>query len=1020
MAEKTHIQYSFHAGEWAPALNARVDMAKYHSAAALLRNFFVDYRGGASTCPGTKYCLRAKSIGAWLIPFQAAPTVGYMLEFGQNYVRFYSNGAPILESGLTITGVSGNTITVTNTYSPGDWVYVLGVGGVTNINGKYFIVATATGANITVTDLYGATPSFSGYTSGGTTQRVYTVPSPYNTADLPTLKYAQNGQFLVLTHQNYVPYVLTLISATNWTLVPITFGSTIGPPAGTPTLAASTALAVGTVVYYGYVVTAVDKNGQESAPSAIATYGSTKDFTQVSAAGTPGTITVSWAAVPGAVFYNVYRAQLSYNGTGSFAGASFGFLGFATTNSFNDTAIVADYSLTPPIAQNPFQGAGVASATVTAAGAYTTVPGVTFAAAPGGGSTATGVASLGIITLGAIVNPGFGYNVGQAVSYGNGVVLIVKTLTGGPGTGIASFQPLTYPGTSIGSITAGSVPANPIGDSVGGSSVNVTTWGVTQIIMIQNGAGYTSVPAITFSAGAAAATAVLGPASSGNPTVPVFFDKRLGLFGPPGAPNQMNFSIPGSPYNFNTTNPVQADDAITANLISKQLQYIKGAIAMPSGLLVFTNSGLWQINGGSSTTAITPINIDANPQSYVGSSDLPPIIANFDMLYVQAKGSIVRDATFNFYANVWTGTDVSVLSSHLFYTYSLTQWAWAEEPFKIVWAVRNDGVLLSLTFLKEQEIAGWAHRDTQGSFLSVATITEPTATAGNVDAVYVVVSRIDQVGYVQHIERMAERAFPYGMEDAWCVDSALQSSGTTPNAYLLASTGAVGPGAVFTASSGIFNSGMIGQVIRMGGGIATITAFTSSTQVTGTITQTISQTGYGNPLIDAQPGAWTLWQPSTTFSGLDHLNGQTVVGLADGVPVGPFTVVNGSITLPKAATKVVIGLSFVPQLQTLSLDLGEPTVQGKRKKIAAVTARVKDALGLSMGSSFTNLVPMKDLVLGNVGSATNATVTNLQTCDARTLLDPLYQVPGQYCFQQNNPLPASILGVIPEVTVGDK
>ena len=41
-------QASFNSGEWSPNLYARVDLQKYHSGAALLENFYVDYRGGAS------------------------------------------------------------------------------------------------------------------------------------------------------------------------------------------------------------------------------------------------------------------------------------------------------------------------------------------------------------------------------------------------------------------------------------------------------------------------------------------------------------------------------------------------------------------------------------------------------------------------------------------------------------------------------------------------------------------------------------------------------------------------------------------------------------------------------------------------------------------------------------------------------------------------------------------------------------------------------------------------------------
>ena len=73
-----------------------------------LENFFVDYRGGASTRPGTKYvlqCFKAGTSTVRLITFQASFAVGYVLELGDQYIRFYSNGAPILESAIAITGI---------------------------------------------------------------------------------------------------------------------------------------------------------------------------------------------------------------------------------------------------------------------------------------------------------------------------------------------------------------------------------------------------------------------------------------------------------------------------------------------------------------------------------------------------------------------------------------------------------------------------------------------------------------------------------------------------------------------------------------------------------------------------------------------------------------------------------------------------------------------------------------------------------------------------------------------------
>src|SRR6185312_13816688 len=106
----------------------------------------------------------------------------------------------------------------------------------------------------------------------------------------------------------------------------------------------------------------------------------------------------------------------------------------------------------------------------------------------------------------------------------------------------------------------------------------------------------------------------------------------------------------------------------------------------------------------------------------------------------------------------------------VFYGFNLLEWAWAEEPFKIVWAVRNDGILLALTFLKEQELIAWAHSDTQGLFKSIATVVE-ALTSGSVDAIYTVVQRVVNGNTVQYIERMTDQVYSTGTTDAWQVDA---------------------------------------------------------------------------------------------------------------------------------------------------------------------------------------------------------------------------------------------------------
>jgi hypothetical protein len=936
-----HIQASFNSGEWSPKLYSRVDLSKYRSGAALLQNWFVDYRGGASTRPGTKYVLQCfkSNTAVRLLPFQASFTVGYVLEFGDHYVRFFFNGAPVLETSLAITGATrANPCILTipgNTYAIGDWIFVTGVVGMTQLNGRYFKVTNAAGSAVTIANLQGVpvdSTLYNVYASGGTASRVYTITSPYAAADLAKLKYAQNVNQMVLTHPSYQPYVLTLVTATNWTLLPIVIGTT----AGAPTVAgvAATFPSPGSApssTYYAYVVTTIDANGQESSPSSTFNIGPTYDLRTVA-----GSNFLSWNAVAGAVGYNVYKCDVSYFGAPS-ANLIFGFIGSTTAplSTFVDSNIAPDFTQTPPIAKNPFLGAGVASVTVTSPGTYTSVP---TASLTGASSTIAGSLSVtlqvqGTPTVGA---GGTNYHVGDTVTFTNGVILVVATVAAGA---VATWQPITTAPSNPGSVSSGSTPANPVAQqSTSGTGTGATanlTWGVGQVQVLNSGAGYTSTPTVTFSSGVATATAILSTNSNGFPSVCAFFQQRLILAGPTASPQTLYMSQPGAFYNFNVSSPAQATDSITATLVSGQLNTIKSMVSQTTGLLVLTDRASWLINGGSPGSAITPSALVANAQSFNGVSDVPPIIANYDVLYVQAKGSIVRDSAYNIYANVYTGTDISILASHLFYGFNITGWAWAEEPFKMVWAVRSDGTMLTLTFLKEQEFIGWAHSVTAGTFQSVTTVTEQSTPAGTVDAVYTIVQRTVNGNVVQYIERIAERIFTNGVKDAWCVDAALQYVGV----------------------------------------------------------------------------------PATTFSGAEHLVGLTVTGLADGIIIPPFVMpTTGIFSLNTPASKVTVGIGYVCDLQTLAVDLGEPTIQGRVKKIQDVDARVTETLGLQVGSNPTDLVIMDDLVRGNISSMLtgqrNQIVTDLVTGDAKTIIDPTYTIPGQVSFRQSNPYPATVLGVI--------
>ncbi len=101
-------------------------------------------------------------------------------------------------------------------------------------------------------------------------------------------------------------------------------------------------------------------------------------------------------------------------------------------------------------------------------------------------------------------------------------------------------------------------------------------------------------------------------------------------------------------------------------------------------------------------------------------------------------------------------------------------------------------------------------------------------------------------------------------------------------------------------------------------------------------------------------------------------------------------------------------------MQSLYLDVGEPTIQGKRKNISAMTVRVVDTRGLKMGQTFDDLTEYKDRNLNTIGLP-----IPLFTGDDRMIIGGGWNEQGQVCIQQDDPLPATILGIIPEIQVGD-
>ena len=341
------LQRSFSGGEITPELFGRVDWPRFQNGLETCRNFIVLPHGPAVNRPGLKYILPAKHADkkSRLLPFSFSLSQTYILEFGDQYIRFFTGGDSLLEATKTITGATtANPCVITSAahgYSNGDWVYITGIVGMTRLNGRFFKVANKTANTFELTDLFGAaidSSAFGTYSSGGTAGKVYEISSPYLEADLMDIQFAQSADVLTLVHPSYAPRELRRVAAVNWTLTTITLNANIAAPTG---VSATAAPASGATVYT-YVVTAIaTENLEESLVSSEAN--ATNNLT---VSGNKNT--VNWSAVTGAVRYNIYR---KINGL-------YGYIGQAAGTSFVDDNIAPLASSTPPETVSLFSATG--------------------------------------------------------------------------------------------------------------------------------------------------------------------------------------------------------------------------------------------------------------------------------------------------------------------------------------------------------------------------------------------------------------------------------------------------------------------------------------------------------------------------------------------------------------------------------------------------------------------------------------------------------------------------------------
>lgn len=506
---------------------------------------------------------------------------------------------------------------------------------------------------------------------------------------------------------------------------------------------------------------------------------------------------------------------------------------------------------------------------------------------------------------------------------------------------------------------------------------------------------------------------------NGYPGTVVYYQQRLYFAASSAFPQTIWASRTGDYKDFGKNNPLQDDDRIIYTYAGRQVNEIRHLIDVGS-LVALTSGGEYVITGDQNKV-LTPSAFAFSSQGSNGSSNVPPIAVANIALFVQEKGSVVRDLAYSFDVDGYQGTDLTILANHLFQKRSIVDWSFCIVPYSSAFCIRDDGKLLVLTYLREQQVFAWAPQSSTGKYESTCSISE-----GNEDAVYFIVNRTINGQVKRYIERLSSRLFTND-EDAFFVDSGLSYDGRNNSTMLMTITGGSGDWdyridyTVNVTGGSYFTSSDVGAQIQFpyietdndtGLPVAKelrcdILSVTSGTSVVVRANRNVP------PVL--QNSATTNWQMARqTFGGLSHLEGQTVNILSDANVEPQKVVSSGEVTLESPGAVVHIGMPITAEFETLDVNIsGQETLLDKKQLIPTVTLVVNASRGIwatTPGGKWYEY-PQREFEFYD-------DPVNDATGKVEVKLDSNWDKNGRVKIRQLDPLPLSVLAVIPRITVG--
>lgn len=875
MAEKYYP--SFASGEISPSLYGRVDIDKYGTALQVCENMIVRPFGGVAGRPGTEYICRTKySTQAVILQrFVYSREQAYLIEFGPNYALFIANGARVTDGvSVAVTNVTsysgGFEITTSSAHGlvVGDVAVVAGVSGTGStpcVNDSHTVTSVVSTTVFRVPRLSTTTAT---YTSGGTVEKCIQLVTPYGANDLTALRFTQSADVLTIFHSDYQQREIRRTSPTAFAISIPEYED--GPfldmntdesilvhasaAEGSVTLTASSGIFKATHV--GALFKLEEKNLQETKP---------------------------WE--PGRRFgaHDVYGIKRRSDG-----------------KTYECISIGSSSVKTGTV--QPTHEEGIAD--------------------DGSGDVEAGVVSRNGVTWKYLHS---GYGILRITAYASA-------------TSVSATVLKRLPDAVVGGAVAAAGPWTMTGDgadttlTIAGTTTDETKYEVIVdgVMLGINDYTITSTTVLTFAVAPALGVAVTArqlelnnrtdfwsfgawSEEEGYPSVGTYYNDRLWQGATRKQPQRLDASKVGDYYDYGVSTPLQDDDALSLTMNARDVNAIVDLVPLDK-LIALTSVSANKVGSGTDT-AITPSNIGFEPQVYYGAYDLPVRIMGDAGIYVQRGGNKVRELAYDDRYGKFTGPELSILSRHMLAGgATVVDTDLADEPDSIIWLVMSTGVLIGMTYIKEQEVVGWHRHPLPGALVKRVCVIP----AGNNDEAYIVVTRTVMGATRQYIERITPSVVDSDIE-LTCVDSSLSYDGRgdgTQSLLLTGSNWAADGVLTVTLSSGSIElaPGDVGNVLVSGDWRGEILTVTSG--VAGTVRSIVVTPEAIRGVVTTD---WAL--AKDVFVGLDHLVGVEVAVSADGIDAGTYTVsTSGSVTLDDHGGLVRIGVPYTPTMETLRLD----------------------------------------------------------------------------------------------------